>query len=187
MMNEQMNEALTVKRDCEAILIPDGIVIDVPEGSVVFITQALGGNYTVNLNGNLAQIGAKDADALGFDIPEEALIKEPAIKPDGSFNEDLVWGQMRTCYDPEIPINVVELGLIYGCKVSKLEDGEHKIDIIMTLTSPGCGMGEFLAADVREKVATIPTVADVEVELAFDPPWNMEMMSEAARLESGLF
>ena len=186
-MTAPTNEPITVNRDCEAILIPDGMAIDVPEGSVVFITQALGGNYTVNLNGNLAQIGAKDADALGFDVPEEAQIKEPAILPDGSFNEDLVWAQMRTCYDPEIPINVVELGLIYDCKISKTSDDEHRVDILMTLTAPGCGMGEFLAADVRSKVATIPTVTEVEVELAFDPPWSMEMMSEAARLEAGLF
>jgi probable FeS assembly SUF system protein SufT len=186
-MNAQMNEPITVERDCDAILIPDGTIIEVPEGSIVFITQALGGNYTINLNGNLVQIGAKDADALGFDIPEEALIKEPAIRPDGTFNEDLVWAQMRTCYDPEIPINVVELGLIYDCRVNKLENGDHRVDILMTLTAPGCGMGEFLSADVRSKVSTIPTVAEVEVELAFDPPWSMEMMSEAARLESGMF
>lgn len=186
-MNAQMNEPVTVSRDCEAILIPDGMKIEVPEGSVVFITQALGGNYTINLNGNLAQVGAKDADVLGFDIPEEAIIREDAIREDGSFNEDLVWQQMRTCYDPEIPINVVELGLIYDCKVGKLEDGANRVDIIMTLTAPGCGMGEFLAADVQSKVAAIPTVEEVNVELTFDPPWGMEMMSEAARLESGLF
>ena len=186
-MTAQMNEPFTIERDCEAILIPDGTPIEVPQGSVVFITQALGGNYTINLNGNLAQIGAKDADALGFEIPDEALIRESAIRADGSFNDDLVWAQMRTCYDPEIPINVVELGLIYDCKVTKLETGEHKVDILMTLTAPGCGMGEFLAADVRSKVGTIPTVSEVEVELCFDPPWSMEMMSEAARLESGMY
>lgn len=186
-MTAPTHEPVTVARDCQAILIPDGTIFEIPEGSIVFITQALGGNYTVNLNGNLAQIGAMDADALGFEVPEEALIKEDAILPDGSFNEDLVWLQMRTCYDPEIPINVVELGLIYGCKISKLEDGGHRVDIIMTLTAPGCGMGEFLAADVRSKIAIIPTVKEVDVELAFDPPWSMEMMSEAARLESGLF
>jgi len=185
-MTAPTNEPVTVTRDCEAILIPDGLPIEVPEGSVVFITQALGGNYTINLNGNLAQIGARDADALGFDVPDEALIREEAILPDGSFNEDLVWGQMRTCYDPEIPINVVDLGLIYDCRVSRLEDGNHRVDILMTLTAPGCGMGEFLAADVRSKIVAIPTVTEVEVELAFDPPWNMEMMSEAARLEAGL-
>ncbi len=180
------HDPVTVSRDCNAILIPDGTQFEIPEGSIVFITQALGGNYTVNLNGNLAQIGAPDADALGFEVPENALIKEDAILPDGSFNEDLVWAQMRTCYDPEIPINVVELGLIYGCEITRMDDGDHQVDIVMTLTAPGCGMGEFLAADVRSKIAAIPTVKDVNVELAFDPPWSMEMMSEAARLEAGM-
>jgi probable FeS assembly SUF system protein SufT len=186
-MTAQMNEPLTIERDCEAILIPDGTAIEVPQGSVVFITQALGGNYTINLNGNLAQIGAKDADALGFDIPEDALIKGSATRPDGTLNEDLVWAQMRTCYDPEIPINVVELGLIYDCQICPLGNGDNRVDILMTLTAPGCGMGEFLAADVQSKVAAIPTVTEVDVQLTFDPPWSMGMMSEAARLESGLF
>lgn len=186
-MTVPTHEPVTIQRDCQAILIPDGTPFEIPERSVVFITQALGGNYTVNLNGNLVQIGARDADALGFEVPEDALIREDAILADGSFNEDLVWKQMRTCYDPEIPINVVELGLIYGCKISKLDSGGHRVEIIMTLTAPGCGMGEFLAADVRSKIVAIPTVEEVDVELVFDPPWSMEMMSEAARLESGLF
>ncbi len=186
-MNAQMNEPTTISRDCDAILIPDGTVIEVPEGSVVFITQALGGNYTINLNGNLAQVGPKDADALGFEIPEEALIQGSPTLEDGSLNEEVVWGQMRTCYDPEIPINVVELGLIYDCQISALEDGNNRVDILMTLTAPGCGMGEFLAADVQSKVAAIPTVTEVDVQLTFDPQWSMEMMSEAARLEAGMF
>jgi probable FeS assembly SUF system protein SufT len=186
-MNAHTNEPVTIVRDCEAILIPDGTPIEVPEGSVVFITQALGGNYSINLNGNLAQIGPKDADALGYEIPEEALIKGEVTLADGSLNEEIVWAQMRTCYDPEIPINVVELGLIYDCQISRLEDGNNKIDILMTLTAPGCGMGEFLAADVHSKVVAIPTVGEVDVQLTFDPQWSMEMMSEAARLESGMF
>jgi probable FeS assembly SUF system protein SufT len=186
-MTAQMNEPITVQRDCEAILIPDGTRIEVPQGSIVFITQALGGNYTINLKGNLAQIGPKDADALGFETPEDALIKGSITLADGSLNEELVWAQMRTCYDPEIPINVVELGLIYDCRITPLEEGRNRVDILMTLTAPGCGMGEFLAADVQSKVAAIPTVTDVDVQLTFDPPWGMEMMSEAARLESGMF
>ena len=185
-MTAPTNEPITVNRDCEAILIPDGMAIEVPEGSVVFITQALGGNYTVNLNGNLAQIGAKDADALGFDVPEEALINEPAILPDGSFNEDLVWSQMRTCYDPEIPINVVELGLIYDCKISKINDDEHRVDILMTLTAPGCGMGQVLADDVMAKVQGLAGVRKANIELTFEPPWSPDRMSEEARLELGL-
>lgn len=186
-MQNHSHEPITVNRDCEAILIPMGEHITLPEGSVVFITQALGGNYTVNINGNLAQVGAKDADALGFDIPEESIINQAEVPADGSVNEDQVWSQMRTCYDPEIPINVVELGLIYGCKIMPIPDGGNLVNIIMTLTAPGCGMGEFLAEDVRYKVATVPNVTEVNVELTFDPPWNYEMMSEAARLQTGMF
>ncbi len=186
-MTAQMNEPVTVERDCEAILIPDGTKIQVPEGSIVFITQALGDNYTINLNGNLAQIGAKDADALGFEVPDDVLAGESAHNADGSLNEDLIWAQMRTCYDPEIPINVVELGLIYDCKITPLAEGGNRVDILMTLTAPGCGMGEFLAADIQAKVAAVPAVTEVNVELTFEPQWNMEMMSEAARLESGMY
>ena len=181
------NEPITVNRDCDAILIPMGEHITLPQDSVVFITQALGGNYTVNINGNLAQVGAKDADALGFDVPEESMIDRSEVPADGSVNEDQVWSQMRTCYDPEIPVNIVELGLIYGCRISPIEEGGNLVNILMTLTAPGCGMGDFLAEDVRYKVATVPNVTEVHVELTFDPPWNYDMMSEAARLETGMF
>lgn len=179
------NEAVTVERECEAILIPTGAPIKLPEGSVVFITQALGGNYTVNVNGNLAQVGAKDADALGFEIPE-AINQEQVPNADGSVNEEHLWAQMRTCYDPEIPINIVELGLIYDCNIAQSESGGNKVNIVMTLTAPACGMGDFLAADVQSKVATVPNVEEVNVELTFDPPWSPERMTEAARLETGL-
>lgn len=179
------NEAVTVERECEAILIPTGAPIKLPEGSVVFITQALGGNYTVNVNGNLAQVGAKDADALGFEIPE-AINREQVPNADGSVNEEHLWAQMRTCYDPEIPINIVELGLIYDCNIAQSEGGGNKVNILMTLTAPACGMGDFLAADVQSKVATVPNVGEVSVELTFDPPWSPERMTEAARLETGL-
>ena len=179
-------EPVTVQRDCEAILIPSGDPITLPAETVVFITQALGGNYTVNVNGNLAQVGAKDADALGFEPPEGiAATQQP--NPDGSVNEEHLWAQMRTCYDPEIPINVVDLGLIYRCEVSRNENEENEVNVVMTLTAPGCGMGDFLAADVRSKLQTVPNVAAVKVELTFDPPWNQDMMTEAARLETGLY
>ena len=179
------NEVITVERECEAILIPTGTPITLPEGSVVFITQALGGNYTVNVNGNLAQVGAKDADALGFEIPDE-INQEQIPNEDGSINEEHLWAQMRTCYDPEIPINIVELGLIYDCKISQSDSGGNQVDILMTLTAPACGMGDFLAADVQSKLVTAPNVERVNVELTFDPPWSPEMMTEAARLETGL-
>ena len=181
----QVNEPVTVERDCDAILIPAGTHITLRKGSIVFITQALGGNYTVNVNGNLAQVGAKDADALGFEVPE-ALKDVGAAAADGKVDEDLIWNQMRTCYDPEIPINIVDLGLIYDCRITPREAGGSRVDIVMTLTAPGCGMGQFLAEDVRSKVAMVPNVSEVNVELTFDPPWSQEMMSEAARLETGL-
>ena len=152
---------------------------------MVFITQALGGNYTVNVNGNLAQIGPKDADALGFEV-SEALDQALAPNADGSVNEDHLWQQMRTCYDPEIPIDIVELGLVYDCQVTRTEAGENHVNILMTLTAPACGMGDFLAADIESKVAAVPNVHRVNVELTFDPVWSPAMMSEAARLETGL-
>lgn len=186
-MDIHSNEPITVNRDCDAILIPVGEHITIPEGSVVFITQALGGNYTVNINGNLAQIGLKDADALGFEVEKKETAIENAILADGSLNEELVWDELRTCYDPEIPYNIVDLGLVYDCKINRLDDSKYQVIIIMTLTAPGCGMGEFLAEDVRSKIASIPGVSEVNVELTFDPPWNQEMMSDAVRLELGMF
>ena len=189
-MNMPINEPVTVERDCNAILIPAGVHITLRKGSVVFIMQALGGNYTVNVNGNLAQVSARDADALGFNAPDQVSTRgDDTPENDGAVNEDLLWAQMRTCYDPEIPINIVDLGLIYQCKVVPLDgDGDgNRIEVVMTLTAPGCGMGEFLAEDVRSKLAQVPNVTDVDVQLTFDPPWSQEMMSEAARLETGLF
>jgi probable FeS assembly SUF system protein SufT len=183
-MNKQ--EIITVNRDVEAILIPVGTEITIPKDSEVFITQALGGNYTVNINGNLAQVAAQNADALGFDVPEPIKIKEEQGEG-GRVDEDLIWQQLRTCYDPEIPVNMVDLGLIYNCTVTPLDEGGNRVDILMTLTAPGCGMGDFLAADVRQKVAMVPNVTDVNVELTFDPPWNQEMMSEAAKLQTGMY
>lgn len=184
----QENKPITLERDCDAVLIPVGTPISLPEGSVVLITQALGGSYTVNVNGNLARIDAKNADALGFEIEnkqDETIEKE--ITGDGSVDEDLIWDQMRTCYDPEIPINIVELGLIYECHVTPLGADGNQVDIVMTLTAAGCGMGDFLADDVRTKVLTVPNVTRVNVEVTFEPPWNQEMMSEAARLETGMY
>jgi probable FeS assembly SUF system protein SufT len=184
-MSMQASKPISLARDCDAILIPAGTPIRLPEGSVVFITQALGGNYTVNINGNLAQISSADADALGF----ERQSSDPfAPKTDGgAVDESLLWDQMRTCYDPEIPINIVDLGLIYDCRVTPLEGGGNRVDVLMTLTAPGCGMGEFLAQDVRAKLALVPNVSEVNVNLTFDPPWSHDRMSEAARLETGMF
>ena len=183
------NTAITTTRDCDAILIPVGTPIMIPENSVVYITQALGGSYTVNINGNLARIADKDADVLGFEVEttNSTDINNKESTGDGSVDEEQIWEQLKTCYDPEIPIIMVELGLIYECKVTPQQDNKNHVDILMTLTAPGCGMGEFLAEDVRYKVSTVPNVTSVNVELTFDPPWSQDMMSEAARLATGMY
>lgn len=180
-------EAIILTRDCNAVLIPDGIPITLEKDHTVYITQALGGSYTVNVNGNLARIANEDADALGFECQQTlASSDQQQLTGDGTVDELLIWEQLRTCYDPEIPINIVELGLIYHCNIKSLEPG-NRVEIIMTLTAPGCGMGEFLAEDIREKINNLANVSEVNVEVTFDPPWDQSMMSEAARLQTGLY
>ena len=140
----------------------------------------------MNVNGNLARIDAKNADALGFHVAKKSSAKKE-ISGDGTVNEQLVWEQLSTCFDPEIPINIVELGLVYECSITPLGADGNQVDITMTLTSPGCGMGDYLADDVRTKILALPNVTEVNVNLTFEPPWNYDMMSEAAKLETGMF
>jgi len=180
------NKPIVLNRDCDAVLIPVGTPLSLTEGTTVLITQALGGSYTVNVNGNLARIDAKNADALGFHVAKESNTKKE-ITGDGVVDEQLVWEQLSTCFDPEIPINIVELGLIYECGITPLGADGNQVDITMTLTSPGCGMGDYLADDVRTKILALPNVTEVNVNLTFEPPWNYDMMSEAAKLETGMF
>ena len=180
------NKPIVLNRDCDAVLIPVGTPLSLTEGTTVLITQALGGSYTVNVNGNLARIDAKNADALGFHVAKESSTKKE-ISGEGTVNEQLVWEQLSTCFDPEIPINIVELGLVYECSITPLGADGNKVDITMTLTSPGCGMGDYLADDVRTKILALPNVTEVNVNLTFEPPWNYDMMSEAAKLETGMF
>lgn len=180
----QTSEPIRLERDCVAVMVPQGESVTLPAGQVGYITQALGGSFTVYVDGNLFRISGADADALGKDPPP------PLELPEGAADEDvekLVWQQLRTCFDPEIPINIVELGLVYGCKLERLDDGRRKVNVEMTLTAPGCGMGEILVDDVRTKLEMIPTVAEADVDLVFEPPWNHSMMSDAARLETGMF
>ena len=179
------NKPIVLNRDCDAVLIPVGTPLSLTEGTTVLITQALGGSYTVNVNGNLARIDAKNADALGFHVAKESSTKKE-ITGDGTVNEQLVWEQLSTCFDPEIPINIVELGLVYECSITPLGADGNQVDITMTLTSPGCGMGDYLADDVRTKILALPNVTEVNVNLTFEPPWNYDMMSEAAKLELNL-
>lgn len=172
----------TLQRDVEAIIVPAGVPVTLRADKSGFITQALGGSFTVYVEGNLFRVAGKDADALGQEV---ALA--PELPPDAT-DEDvkhLVWEQMRTCYDPEIPVNIVELGLIYECEITH-EEGGRVAMIKMTLTAPGCGMGEVLVQDVKDKVEVVPTIQRADVELVFDPPWNQTMMSEAARLQTGM-
>jgi probable FeS assembly SUF system protein SufT len=177
------NEPVTLSRDCEAVLIPVGEPVTLPAGVSGFLTQAMGGSFTVYIEGNLFRIAGIDADAIGKEPLRPPEVPENATEHD---IEAAVWRQLATCYDPEIPINIVELGLVYECTVEPGTEGGRIVRIKMTLTAPGCGMGDILTEDVREKVEIIPTVERADVELVFDPPWNQSMMSEAARLEAGL-
>jgi probable FeS assembly SUF system protein SufT len=182
-MRRHENEPIVVQRDVKAVIIPAGIEVKLRTGSVGYITQALGGSFTVYVEGNLFRIAGEDADAIG---------KEPMKKPElppGATDEDvrqIVWDQMKTCFDPEIPVNIVDLGLIYTCDVRSNDDGSRDVEVTMTLTAPGCGMGEVLVQDVKDKVEAVPTIREARVELVFDPPWSQSMMSEAARLETGM-
>jgi probable FeS assembly SUF system protein SufT len=182
-MESHTNEPIVVQRPVKAVAIPAGVEVNLKLGSTGYITQALGGSFTVYVDGNLFRIAGADADAIG----KEAA-KPPEVPPEASDDDikTVVWEQLKTCYDPEIPINIVDLGLIYDCDVQTNADATRTVGIKMTLTAPGCGMGEILVQDVREKVERVPTVTKADVELVFDPPWSQSMMSEAARLQTGM-
>ena len=177
------SEPVRFERDCEAVMVPSGEVVTLPAGQVGYITQALGGSFTVYVEGNLFRIRNEDAAALGKEpmplpsLPEDAGDEEV---------EKLVWSQLRTCFDPEIPINVVDLGLVYSCELGRRDDGERRVEVKMTLTAPGCGMGGVIAHDAKTRIESLPGVGEADVEVVFDPPWNQAMMSEAARLQTGM-
>lgn len=177
----QRDKALEVKREVEAALIPTGVKVTLQAGTTVFLTQALGNSYTVYVNGNLVRVAGKDGDALGL-----IILEIPDINQTEGSVEDKVWTQLRTCFDPEIPVNIVDLGLIYECAILPLGKNEYGININMTLTAVGCGMGPVLVGEVEEKVRQIEGVTDVKVALVFDPPWNRDLMSDEAKLQLGL-
>lgn len=184
-MAHEKKEPIALMRDCHAIQIPEGMGFILDKGTKVEITQTLGGMFTVELeNGMLARIDGKDAEALGHEIPHDRVLSEAEIENNST--EDLVWMKLKTCYDPEIPVNVVDLGLIYTCNVILLDDETYKVIVEMTLTAPGCGMGEVLKGDVERSISEIPGVSSVIVDLVFDPPWESSMMSEEARLQLGM-
>lgn len=186
------NKDIKLNRDCQAILIPNGIPITMDAGEVVSIMQQLGGSFTLYYNGNLVRVDGKDADALGLDIPKDAIGDMTATKSNkkivgnGFVDEEKVWDKLRSCFDPEIPVNIVDLGLIYECEVFPLDTGGNRVEIQMTLTAPGCGMGPFIVEDVHNKVLEVDNVFEVKVELIWDPSWSQDMMSEEAKLTLGL-
>ena len=183
-MRSHENEPFVVNREVRAVIVPAGTEVKLRPGQAGYITQALGGSFTVYLEGNLFRLAGEDADAIG-----KESMKPPELPPNAT-EEDvrkLAWDQMRTCYDPEIPINIVDLGLVYDCGVVANEDGTRTVEVQITLTAPGCGMGDVLVDDVKDKIQRIPTVREARVSLTFDPPWNQTMMTEAARLQTGMF
>jgi probable FeS assembly SUF system protein SufT len=177
-------EEVTFQRETQVVLIPDGVQQVLPEGTRGWVTQVLGGNFTVQLEtGRLVRLSSDQADAIGRQADGGATAGE-----DGPLTPERVWDALRTCFDPEIPLNIVELGLIYELALRQAPGSDQvDVDITMTLTAPGCGMGQVLADDVQAKVKALPTVGEVKVDLTFDPPWSPERMSEEGRLELGMF
>lgn len=179
----QPRETIVIRRPVHAELIPNGNVYELPVDTVGVLTQALGSSFTVYIEGHLLRIAGKDADAIGKEPPA------PLVIPDDIGPEDLrgvVWNVLRTCYDPEIPVDIVALGLVYVCDVIPTDAGDFRISIKMTVTAPGCGMGEGIGQEVQDKLEALPHVGRVDVEIVFDPPWDRSMMSEEAELVLGL-
>jgi len=183
-MFSHTSQPCTFERDCEVVMIPLGDTVTIPAGTVGYITQSLGGSFTVFVDGNLFRVAGVDADAIGKQPVMPPSLPENATAEDV---ERLLWDQMKTVYDPEIPVNIVDLGLVYRCEIEQEANGERVVEVVMTLTAPGCGMGDILVDDVKSKLELVPTIREVHVELTFDPPWNHSMMSEVARLETGMF
>jgi probable FeS assembly SUF system protein SufT len=173
--------AVLVQREVDATLVPSGAKVKLQAGTQVMVTQALGNSYTVYVNGNLVRIAGTDGDALGL-----VILDLPDVNQMEGTLEDKIWEQMKTCFDPEIPVNIVDLGLVYECQVLPLGLHEYNVDITMTLTAPGCGMGPVLVSEVEEKIQLIKEVKAVNVQLVFDPPWDRDKMSDVAKLQLGL-
>lgn len=183
-MVSQSYAPVKFERDADVALVPEGQMVTLPAGTTGYLTQSLGGSFTVYVDGRLFRLAGDDADAIGREPQPRPELPENASEAE---LEDMVYRQLKTCYDPEIPINIVDLGLIYDCIIHRNAEGGREVEIRMTLTAPGCGMGDFLVDDVRSRLLLIPTVERVDVELTFDPPWSQEMMSESARLDTGMF
>ena len=180
-----MNEETTLTREVDAIQIPSGDTINLPAGTPVVITQTLGGTYTVATSAGLARISSNDADALGIDTAEQEKKSEEAERLKDAPLEDQVWHQLKQVFDPEIPVDIVNLGLVYDCTIGE-EDGNKVVNVKMTLTAPGCGMGPVIAADAQARILTVDGIEDAKVELVWDPAWNQDMISEEGKMKLGM-
>jgi probable FeS assembly SUF system protein SufT len=181
------NEPVTLTRDVDAAVVPVGTKVTLQKGEQAYITQSLGGSYTVIVNGNMFRIEGANADALGVDPSQAAPAVSGTAAATPEQLEKQVWDAMKTCFDPEIPVNIVDLGLIYDCKITPVAESSNKVDVKMTLTAPGCGMGPMLAQDVQNKLLSLENIEEANVELVWEPQWNQGMMSDAARLQLGLY
>ena len=181
----ETNKSVVIQREVVVTIIPFGEKLTLQPMTEAFLTQSLGSNFTLNVQGNLVSLAGKDADAIG-EKPITMPIDDMDINENDPFDEDILWQQLTTCYDPEIPVNIVDLGLIYDMTHTKLDQGGYHVGVRMTLTAPGCGMGPVLSQEVEDKLLAIAYVKEVDVVLVFDPPWDSDMMSEAAKLELGV-
>jgi len=179
------NTEFNLSRDCEAIEIPSGRKFTLEKGTQGVITQTLGGSYTIETTYGLSRISEKDLDALGLE-KLKAGAKEKTAQTNGKVSEEDVWNQLRQCYDPEIPVNIVDLGLVYDCRLIEKDNGGTRVEVKMTLTAPGCGMGPAIAHDAQSKILSIDGVDEAQVDLVWDPPWNQNMISEAGRMKLGM-
>jgi probable FeS assembly SUF system protein SufT len=182
------NTEFTLARDVDAIQIPSGNKTTIPAGTPGVITQTLGGSYTIATYQGLARVAEQDLDALGLEKPASpnGATEKSASSASGEVDEKDVWNQLRQCFDPEIPVNIVDLGLVYDCQLTKRPEGGVKVDVKMTLTAPGCGMGPAIAHDAQSKILTIDGIDEADVQLVWDPPWNQNMISEAGRMKLGM-
>lgn len=180
------NTEFTLSRDTEAVQIPSGQKITIPAGTQGVVTQTLGGSYTIATPHGLSRIAEKDLDALGLEKPKGTNGAPVKTAGDGPVDEKAVWEQLKQVYDPEIPVNIVDLGLVYDCQLMKKDDGGTKVEVKMTLTAPGCGMGPAIAHDAQSKILSIDGIDEADVQLVWDPPWNQNMISEAGRMKLGM-
>lgn len=180
-----MHEEIKLDREVNAVQIPSGDSMTLPAGTAVFITQRLGGTYTVATSQGLARISSQDADALGINQEEELKKQEESVKLKDAPLEEQVWNQLKGVYDPEIPVDIVNLGLVYDCSIQQEAD-KKVVEVKMTLTAPGCGMGPVIAADAQAKIMTIDGIDEAKVELVWDPAWNQDMITEEGKMKLGM-